>query len=84
MDRGGGGDGAGSREALVGLLAVSLSPELARRRVGEAMAALGLEGGALAREDALRVLGELERSGGVTGMAARFARTRVFLEWARS
>jgi hypothetical protein len=73
-------NGRSSRAEVAKLLSASLGIEKARECVVAAAIALEL-GEDFPREDALRVLEQLAAQGGIVGVTARFAKSRVHLIW---
>jgi hypothetical protein len=70
------GTAARSLSELVALLAPTIGQDKSRDAVVAAARHLGLEGDALAREEALSILDHLATSAGILGVAARFVRER--------
>ena len=64
---------------LLPLLAPALGTEKARDATTAAAHRLGLDARSLSREQAMAVLDELAREGGIVGVVARFARSRLVL-----
>ncbi len=63
-------------EVIVGLLATSLGDDAARAVVRRAATAAGIENPST-RDEALRVLAQIEKEGSTAGLAARLARSRI-------
>jgi hypothetical protein len=74
--------GAGAPPFTIDLLPW-LAPALGREKARDATTAaahrLGLDPRSLSREQAMTVLDELAREGGIVGVVARFARSRLVL-----
>lgn len=69
-----------SVDDLVLALSPAAGPEAARARVLATLTALGLPtAGRIPRDDGVRALGELERAGGATGLAAASAKRRLVM-----
>lgn len=64
---------------LLPLLAPALGTEKARDATTAVATRLGLDARCLTREEALTVLDELAREGGIVGVVARFAKARFLL-----
>ncbi len=74
------GDSARSvyrRTQLVALLAPSVGEDIASRTIDRAVAALGLDGTGMNREQAMRVLEFVAQEAGLVGIVARLAKSRL-------
>jgi hypothetical protein len=63
-------------------LSPAVGEEKARAAVDAAIDVLSLDGRRMTRDDALRVLERIAQAKGVVGVCARFARSRLILQWA--
>jgi hypothetical protein len=70
-------DGTISSARVTEMLAPTLGWEKSMDVVGEAVARLELPAEAMSREQTIQLLGELGRTEGMVGIAARFARSRL-------
>lgn len=68
---------------LVGVLGGSIGDDKARRLVLDTLADMELDTRGFTRADALTVLDKLSETPGIVGVASRFARSRLMLQWAR-
>jgi hypothetical protein len=67
---------------ITSALSPAVGEEKARAAVDTALEALSMDRGHLSREDVLRVLERIAQAKGVVGVCARFARSRLILQWA--
>lgn len=75
-----------TRADLIAMLSRSIGEEAATAAVLGAGAALGFDtniAAALSAQDALRILEVLASEPGLVGVAARFSKARVHMNWAR-
>ena len=63
-------------------LSPAVGEEKARAAVEAAIDVLSLDARRLTRDDVLRVLERIAQAKGVVGVCARFARSRLILQWA--
>lgn len=63
-------------------LSPAVGQEKARAAVESAIDALSMDGRRMTRDDVLRVLEKIAQAKGVVGVCARFARSRLILQWA--
>lgn len=68
--------------AATGALSPAVGEEKARAAVAAAVVALDLDPRHLSRDDVLRLLECIATTRGVVGVCARFARSRLILQWA--
>jgi hypothetical protein len=67
---------------VTGALSPAVGEDKARAAVEAAIDVLSLDGRRLTRDDVLRVLERIAQAKGVVGVCARFARSRLILQWA--
>jgi hypothetical protein len=67
---------------VTGALSPAVGEEKARAAVDSAIDVLSLDGRRMTRDDVLRVLERIAQAKGVVGVCARFARSRLILQWA--
>jgi hypothetical protein len=70
------------QNTVIGALSHAVGEEKARAAVEAAIEDMALDRGHLSREDVLRVLERIAQAKGVVGVCARFARSRLILQWA--
>ena len=68
---------------LVAVLGGSIGDDKARRLVLDTLTDLQLDTRSFTRPDALKVLETLSETPGIVGVASRFGRSRLMLQWAR-
>lgn len=69
-------------DAVIEVLSPGVGEHMARAAVHSALDALGMPHDGLSREDVLRTLDHIAQTPGVVGVTARFARSRLILQWA--
>ncbi len=65
------------KSQLIGLLAPSVGEEIAQRMIDRALSELGVDGTAINREQAMRVLERVAQEPGLLGIVARLAKSRL-------
>jgi hypothetical protein len=69
-------------DTVTEVLSPGVGEHMARTAAEAALDSLGMPRDGLSREDLLRTLDHIAQTNGVVGVTARFARSRLILQWA--